>query len=334
MVQPMATNGNGAGPWRFQRGLGDDFIVALRELARKPSWFRDVLYDSGLIICIRDNYLNVYFEGQSIFKVNWNQNSKKIRITTHPKYLVDPALNKPVAFDGETFDVERVDALAKSYVHGETLRRMKKAAKVFSGVEKQGVHDVFDGNPNVIDLEIALSELADRDDKEGPVTQGGAEDKRAKGAKAKRIDIACFESIDGKVYLRFWEAKHYLNAELWGPSGTSPPVVDQVSDYRKLVEKYCNDLLRSYRVVAENLVEIAKMAGRKDKLSELIVPVAEGEEFFLDTPPNIGVVIFGFSGADKASSRHKLMEKNLRDSAGLKLKLAGQAKKIRLGPMS
>lgn len=62
----MAINLNG---WKFNRGLDDDFVGQLRTLAKESGWFAEVLADEGLILGIRNNYLNVYWHGQSLFEI-------------------------------------------------------------------------------------------------------------------------------------------------------------------------------------------------------------------------------------------------------------------------
>ncbi len=48
----------------FMRGLSPEFVRALEALAKsKQSWWRDVLEDKGLIIAVRNQYLNVYWQG-------------------------------------------------------------------------------------------------------------------------------------------------------------------------------------------------------------------------------------------------------------------------------
>jgi hypothetical protein len=105
--------------------------------------------------------------------------------------------------------------------------------------------------------------------------------------------------------------------------------VKQVSEYRKLIERYRRDILTSYPVVAQNLVCIAKMAQRYDELSPLIKDVANGVRLFVD-PANVGVVIFGFSQADKNSDRHDLMKCKLEGDAGLAVTLKGDARGLPL----
>ena len=42
-------------------------MPALETLAAEPGWWREVLHDPGLILGIRDNSINVYWQGQSLF---------------------------------------------------------------------------------------------------------------------------------------------------------------------------------------------------------------------------------------------------------------------------
>src|SRR5690242_16655224 len=87
----------------FVRGLSGKFIVALRKLADTKSWWQEVLADPSLIIAIRNQCFDVYWRGQSIFLVSLTGDERLVA-TTHPKYLLDPALSKRVSFDGRNFD--------------------------------------------------------------------------------------------------------------------------------------------------------------------------------------------------------------------------------------
>ena len=72
--------------WKFNRGLDEQFIAALKDLASdQQSWFAEVLHDTELTIGIRDNYINVYADGQSLFSANWTRSKQHINISTHPK---------------------------------------------------------------------------------------------------------------------------------------------------------------------------------------------------------------------------------------------------------
>lgn len=87
----------------FKRGIDPTFVEALRALSKVDGWWRDVLLDDKLIIAVRDEYLNVYWRGQSIFRIVMK--GSFIVAETHPKYLIDPTLSKLVSFNGKTFDL-------------------------------------------------------------------------------------------------------------------------------------------------------------------------------------------------------------------------------------
>lgn len=55
------------------------------------------------MIGLRGKSLNVYWKGQSIFKVEAGPLS--LRASTHEKFLLDPKLGGQIDFDGEKFDV-------------------------------------------------------------------------------------------------------------------------------------------------------------------------------------------------------------------------------------
>jgi hypothetical protein len=326
--------------WKFNRGLDQQFIDALRDLANDPqSWFAEVLHDTELTIGIRDNYINVYADGQSLFMAKWTRSKPHINVSTHPKYLLRSSLNKPVSFDGETFDISSADPLWREYQYGKTLGDMKRAARLYSGVEKEGVQMVVQANrcwgsenqghsaACVIDLEIALSKQAEQEDADEE--QGGAA-VHTRRATAQRVDIACFEEIGDSIHLCFWEAKDYGNAELWAAGSTPPPVTKQVREYQELIKQYEPHIKKSYRRVACNLASIAEMAGQAGWVSPLIQRVRDGEEFVIDDPAKVGVVIYGFSAAERDGERHKSMLKKLKEDASLAVAIRGNAKGMKL----
>ena len=91
----------------FSHGIKNEaFLEGLRKLSAQESWWRDVLADRWLLIAIRDEYLNVYWQGQSIFRVAF-QNGEVIA-TTHPKYLLNPDLSGQIPLIGRSFDLEKI----------------------------------------------------------------------------------------------------------------------------------------------------------------------------------------------------------------------------------
>ena len=172
--------------WEFKRGIDDEgFMKELKSAAKPKCWFADVLADSDLILGIRDNYLNVYRLGQSLFKAEKNG-----FVSTHAKYLLNPDISEQVPLVGCGFKVDPVKLLTTEYKGPETLNKMKRAAKVYRGDEKNGVHALAAYlENNVIDTEIAFNSKAEEEE----------DDKQPTSRKrhTPRIDLACFEEVKG-----------------------------------------------------------------------------------------------------------------------------------------
>ena len=82
----------------FKRGLSDEFMAALAELAQKPGWWQDVLADASLIIGIRKEEFDVYWHGQSLFNADFK--GGRVNVNTHIKYLLDPDRDDRVRLEG------------------------------------------------------------------------------------------------------------------------------------------------------------------------------------------------------------------------------------------
>jgi hypothetical protein len=296
----------------FKRGLSDSFITALRELATKPGWWKDVLVDASLIIGIRDEKFDVYWHGQSIFHAGFKGGA--VTVNTHVKYLLDPVLGERVDLkeDG-TFHVVSTPILSR-YAAG-TLSKLKKAADLFSGMEKQGVHAIAQANANIVDVEITL-------------------DANGLGTKRKqpRVDIAAFEQRSDHVELVFWEAKLFTNPEVRAQGPASPKVVRQVNEYICVLQKRPTGVVPSYERVAKDLVQIAEMSGGVRKVGPAIRAVAGGAELRINSPANVGLVIFGFDDDQKAEGGigHKHFEKLKKELGSKSVRTCGKADGLKL----
>ena len=219
----------------FNHGLSDTFIGLLRSELNKDGWWRAVLDDATLLIGVRKEYLNVYWQGQALFTVALN--AGMLQVTTHEKFLLDPDLEGQVGLVDGTFDVTklRTYGFMSEFESGKTLPKMKRAAERFAGPEKKGCHVIAERNATVVDFEVAF-----------PVDATGV------GGKPNRADLACFEERESSVRLTFWEAKHFSNSELKANHGDAP-VVGQVQRYAAWIAAHGPELKDSYRQVARNL---------------------------------------------------------------------------------
>ena len=169
----------------FKRGLSDKFIEVLSAESNRMSWWADVLNDSQLFVAVRNKYLNVYWQGQSLFKVVLGRSG--FRATMRPKFLIDPGLHREVSLVNKKFEVGKLveTGIIREYEGPETLEKMKKAAGLFSGPEHSGCHDVILNNPHLIDREIGFSDIV--------ATPDGSSDK-----ETNLSDLLTLES-DGEV---------------------------------------------------------------------------------------------------------------------------------------
>jgi hypothetical protein len=271
----------------FKHGLKDTFIDRLTEEANKSSWWADVLNDPQLFVAVRNQYLNVYWRGQSLFKVALGRSG--LKATMHPKFLIDPGVHDEVTLINRKFEVDKLveGGIIREYKGPETLEKMKRAAGLFYGPEDSGCHDIILHNPHVIDREIGFSDTV--------TAPGGGSNK-----ETNLIDLLTLESDGDAVRLVFWEAKHFSNAEL-RPLGSTVPVCEQIKDYRKCISRHRNEIEACYKRVAQNLVAFHKM-GWNRRLSPLVKEVAEGRPLTLgrdDEEAKVGLVIFGFTSMQR-----------------------------------
>lgn len=121
----------------FKRGIENPkFINELNSNLH----FQKMIADEDLFIAIRNKYLNVYFYGQSICKIEFINN--KIKWTTHKKYL---------GIDEKGY--------TDTGIHLDKLDDLKKNAKKYGGKEKEQVKNQILNNKSlcILDVEIAFS---------------------------------------------------------------------------------------------------------------------------------------------------------------------------------
>jgi hypothetical protein len=299
----------------FNHAISDSFIEKLKAEAGKDSWWNHVLSDPGLFIALRGAYLNVYWHGQSLFKVEPSESG--LKVSTHEKFLIDPALASQVQLTDGTFETANLidKAFIRRYADKATLKKMKQAARYFSGAEKQGCHEIAIRNPCVIDCEIAFPGVAQTD-----------------GKRHGRADLASIEKVGKEIQLVFWEAKDYSNHELRSDErleNKKPLVLCQLQRYRDFLAHNREAVVNSYKNVAKNLLSLQSM-GSVRRLSPLITEVATGNTCLtLGENPNIRLVIFGF---DQAQRDHESWQYHLQrlEAGDFPIKPVGNAKQIKL----
>ncbi|WP_262269571.1 hypothetical protein [Microvirga yunnanensis] len=270
----------------FQRKLPDG---ALEYLGTMPSWWQDVLAyrykdrqgaSQPLLIALRDGYLNVYAEGQSVLKVGFDtrrHGNVRVRCRIHHKYVPESnSRSVYLDFDGLRITQGRGRDVIQTYAGPETLHGWVEAARTHSGDEKKGVAIIANRHLNVIDVEMALP--ADE-----PVKPDGRK-------VANRMDIVALEPEGEGARIVFYEAKLFSNPQLRAED-LSPPVLRQLGTYRDYVSQPVRhqQILAAYRNACAVLDAISRMRGTEP--SPLVRRVAEGGPISLDVEPRL--IIFG-----------------------------------------
>lgn len=268
----------------FYRGLSPDFLGALERLVATPEgqWWRDVLARRDLVIAIRNEYLNVYYRGASLFRVE--RRGAALVPVTHAKYLSRRQQGLVALQPDGRFGLDPASALWLSYDGPQTLSDMVKAAADLAGPEKIGLHALLLASPHVVDVEIAFA-----GDATVPAAQEPAGDEAvpADGATAAaeaeadavtgevvpsapaasnrrqdRLDVATLEERDGSMFIVFHEAKHFANPELRSAPGRTPPIVEQIARYRQTLSHHAAVIGESYRDVCTALARVADQRRR------------------------------------------------------------------------
>jgi hypothetical protein len=168
----------------------------------------------------------------------------------------------------------------------------------YVGPEKSGLHPFVAGDPDAIDVEVALTRKAETE-------IDGADGTAESGSRSNRIDAAVLAKRDGASWVVFCEAKHFDNPALRARSGR-PAVLKQITAYREAIEEHRPLLEERYRNVCAALVRIDDLHHRVRSEEGLTSTGATGRENVrraalagvrIDPEPRL--VIFGFDNAQK-----------------------------------
>jgi len=275
----------------FKRGLSQEFVELLNDAYKQGGWWKKIADDEELFIGIRNEYLNVYFKGNSLLALS-HDNGKLVG-KTHYKYLLHPD-KEPLSVDIENGQVSKssLDATNRFVNKLDEINLLKRASTPYAGLEKKGIHEIIKANPNIVDVEIAITkesmekELISEDD-----------ESQKSNKTAPRIDFAAFQQRkDKKIELVFFEAKHILNRESLRANNT-PKVITQLEKYEKLIEKHYDQIKESYLQIVKYILEIKGKFISNEK-RKLLRHIADNETK-IDVCRKPHLVIFGFDGDQK-----------------------------------
>ena len=219
----------------FKRGIyNQQFLNALDTLySDKNSFWYKMVNDSELFIAIRNESLNVYYNGQSLCKLSFNKRKKHIKGETHKKYL---GITNKGYFTSHNGVILNEKSIIKNLAEIDSI---KKNVKNHIGKEKfESYKQIMNRDKCVIDVEITLI----KDKVPNP--------KKRSDYKISSIDYLSLE----KSKLVFYEAKHNTNSEI--RSRTTPKVFEQIERYEKELVQHENEILNSYKLVLQNLIDL------------------------------------------------------------------------------
>lgn len=167
---------------------------------------------------IRQERVDFYHKGGKIFSYRRNE------FYTHKKYAA------AIRSDGDYISESEIKPITSFF---DGYEQIKENCSLYSGDEDEGVSRVYHKYPftnsdlGVVVLDIQISFKA-----------------KSKERSQNRIDILLFNKKIQEI--RFYEAKHSSNPELWAVEGTSPRVVSQIQRYEEQIQKEGKDILSAY----------------------------------------------------------------------------------------
>ncbi len=252
----------------FKRFFSDDLIDNLKtEQTLYPLLLQDI--QKGIVFpCIREGRIDFYHKGGKLFQ--YDRNGFK----THIKYASVIEKNKrDYLTENELGSCQLVSDFVKGY------GRIKENCKNYSGVEGVGVSDIYSKQSYifkksgvvVLDIEVALRyDVPDKN--------------------YDRIDILLY-NLDEKK-LKFLEAKHYSNPELW--TTTQASAANQIKRYEDQILSRRMEIISGYN---QYIVIVQKLFGAS-------LPIVE------EVDCKVPLLIFGYDSDQRSGRLKKLTVDN------------------------
>ena len=281
---------------KINRGINNQaFIDVLNELRKDENsfWYK-MVNDEDLFIAIRDEYVNVYYSGQSICEFSYLKRKKVVKGKTHEKYLGIEGTGYASSENGK---ISSLESVIKDL---NELSEIKENVKKHIEKEKgESYKVILNKESQVIDTEATFVEVL----KPNP--------KKEKGYQRSSIDYVALEkNSENEIKIVFYEAKHYSNPEI--RSTEVPKVVEQINRYEealKLHEKeYKQEIINTYKLICQNLKDLNIVKNRN------LVEDVNTSNLVIDFQPKL--IVFGFGSDAHARETWEEHKKNIEKGVG------------------
>jgi hypothetical protein len=252
---------------QFTRELSEELQGKLENEELYKSKLYDDVKAGKVFPAVRGNTIDFYYKGGKLFGFG------KEGFKTHIKYA---SVFKP---KGHYITESNLKSLQTIRDFTEGYGRIKENCALYSGVEAAGVSNIYHKysyakeqqthDTVLLDIEVCFAESADNE------------------KFLDRIDILLFNKNEG--LLRFYEAKHYSNPELWGKA----KVIKQISRYETQIINSKDRIITQYRQYIEivNTLFGAKLPTDK-----------------LDIAPKVTLLVFGYDRDQLNSIQNNLTQ--------------------------
>lgn len=242
----------------FERKLSEDIIDKLRKEKLYSDYLLPDIKKGEVFPAIRNEIITFYHKGSRLFSFDGNGFITNIKFAS--VFKLDGKRDETNIYEKDLSDIEKISNFIEGYA------RIKENCSRYSGVESIGVSEVCEkysyvkanSKIAVLDVETSFESLT--------------------GRNQDRIDLLLLNKTEKK--LRFYEAKHYSNSEIWSKAGSSPRVVKQISKYNKQVKKRETQIINAYN----GYIKLV------NTLFDLRLGIIEKID------PNVYLLIFGFDG--------------------------------------
>lgn len=250
----------------FRKNLGSDTIERLKGDKLFIERLKPDIETGTVFPAIRSGRVDFYYKGGKLFSYDKG-------FSTHKKYASVIISDKDYISEP---DLQQNAKVITSFSEG--YEQIKENCSLYSGVEAEGVSRIYHRYPFVytgldivvLDIEISFKSKSEERSQD-------------------RIDILLFNKTTQKI--RFYEAKHYYNSELWAQEGTSPRVVSQIKRYEEQIEQEGTDILSQYC----NYVEISS------NLFGINLPIPK------DMDKKVTLLVFGYDIDQQKGRMQKLL---------------------------